>query len=101
MRISIVGTGYVGLVAAACFADLGHEVTSVDNDVEKVASLRAGQVPIREKFLPELLARHAGNRLRFTDNLAEAVASSEIIFITVGTPSMHNGEADLSYIESA
>jgi len=62
MRIAVVGSGYVGLVAGACFADLGHEVVLVDNDAQKVAALESGSVPIHEQFLPELLERHQGSR---------------------------------------
>jgi len=95
-----VGSGYVGLVAGACFADLGHEVVLVDNDQEKLAALRAGEVPIHENFLPELLQRHRGNSLTFSDDLDEAVRTSAVIFIAVGTPPTEQGEADLSYVES-
>src|ERR1700674_3990612 len=100
MHIAVVGSGYVGLVAGACFADLGHEVVLVDNDQEKLAALRAGQVPIHENFLPELLQRHRGNSLTFSDDLDEAVRTSAAIFIAVGTPPTEQGEADLSYVES-
>ncbi|HUD65787.1 MAG TPA: UDP-glucose/GDP-mannose dehydrogenase family protein [Candidatus Sulfotelmatobacter sp.] len=100
MRIAVVGSGYVGLVAGACFADLGHEVILVDNDQEKLAALRHGEVPIHEKFLPELLSRHRGHRLTFSDNLQEAVRLSAAIFVAVGTPPTQSGEADLSYVES-
>jgi UDPglucose 6-dehydrogenase len=100
MRIAVVGSGYVGLVAGACFADLGHEVIVVDNDDRKLAALRNGQVPIHENFLPELLARHRGNRLTFTDDLKEAVRLSAAIFVAVGTPPTESGEADLSFVES-
>jgi len=100
MRIAVVGSGYVGLVAGACFADLGHDVVLVDNDQSKLAALRAGQVPIHEKFLPELLGRHRGHRLTFSDNLHEAVSQSAVIFVAVGTPPTQSGEADLSYVES-
>ena len=62
MRIAVVGSGYVGLVTGACFADLGHEVVLVDNDEKKLEALRTGKVPIHEKFLPELLAKHRGER---------------------------------------
>lgn len=65
MRVAIVGSGYVGLVAGACFADLGHDVILVDNDQQKLAALNSGEVPIHEKFLPELLNRHRGRRLTF------------------------------------
>jgi UDPglucose 6-dehydrogenase len=100
MRIAVVGSGYVGLVAGACFADLGHNVILVDNDEQKLAALKNGQVPIHEKFLPELLSRHRGHRLTFSDDLHEAVRASSAIFIAVGTPPTERGEADLSYVES-
>ncbi len=100
MRIAVVGSGYVGLVAGACFADLGHDVVLVDNDERKLAALNNGQVPIHEKFLPELLTRHRGHRLTFSDNLKEAVRLSSVIFVAVGTPPTESGEADLSYVES-
>ena len=100
MRIAVVGSGYVGLVAGACFADLGHDVILVDNDQQKLAALRNGQVPIHERFLPELLTRHRGNRLTFSDDLKEAVSISSVIFVAVGTPPTESGEADLSYVES-
>ncbi len=100
MNITVVGSGYVGLVAAACFADMGHEVTSVDNDVNKTSLLQRGEVPIHEQYLPELLARHRGQRIRFSSELAEAVRASDAIFIAVGTPQAGEGHADLSYVES-
>lgn len=100
MRIAVVGSGYVGLVAGACFADLGHDVILVDNDQQKLAGLNNGQVPIHEKFLPELLARHRGHRLTFSDDLKEAARVSSGIFVAVGTPPTESGEADLSYVES-
>lgn len=100
MRIAVVGSGYVGLVAGACFADLGHDVMLVDNDQQKLAALRNGDVPIHEKFLPELLGRHRGRRLTFSDDLKEAVRLSSVIFVAVGTPPTESGEADLSYVES-
>jgi UDPglucose 6-dehydrogenase len=100
MRISVVGSGYVGLVAGACFADLGHDVVLVDNDQQKLAALNSGQVPIHEKFLPELLGRHRGHRLTFSGDLKEAARISSAIFVAVGTPPTESGEADLSYVES-
>ncbi len=100
MRIAVVGSGYVGLVAGACFADLGHDVILVDNDEQKLASLQSGQVPIHENFLPELLNRHRGQRLTFSGDLKQAVALSSVIFVAVGTPPTESGEADLSYVES-
>ena len=100
MRIAVVGSGYVGLVAGACFADLGHDVIVVDNDQKKLAALNRGEVPIHENFLPELLQRHRGKRLRFSDDLHAAVGASAAIFVAVGTPPTEQGEADLSYVES-
>jgi UDPglucose 6-dehydrogenase len=100
MRIAVVGSGYVGLVAGACFADLGHDIILVDNDQTKLRALRDGQVPIHENFLPELLTRHRGQRLTFSDDLKEAVRVSAAIFVAVGTPPTESGEADLSYVES-
>jgi len=100
MRIAVVGSGYVGLVAGACFAEIGHEVIVVDNDLQKLEALKAEQVPIHEKFLPELLGRHRGHKLTFSDDLHHAVRSSEAIFVAVGTPPTEQGEADLSYVES-
>jgi UDPglucose 6-dehydrogenase len=99
MRISVVGSGYVGLVAGACFADLGHDVIVVDNDDRKLSALKDGEVPIHENFLPELLARHRGHRLEFSDDLQEAVRASSAIFVAVGTPPTDRGDADLSYVE--
>jgi len=100
MHITVVGSGYVGLVAGACFADLEHEVILVDNDQKKLADLRAGQIPIHENFLPELLDRHRGRRLTFSDDIQAATQASAAVFIAVGTPPTEQGEADLSYVES-
>jgi len=100
MRIAVVGSGYVGLVAGACFAELGHQVLLVDNDEHKLAELQRGECPIHEKFLPELLERHRGKSLGFSGDLAEAVRRSQLIFIAVGTPPKDDGDADLSYVES-
>src|SRR4029077_8757888 len=100
MRIAVVGSGYVGLVAGACFADLGHDVIVVDNDQSKLAALNRGEVPIHENFLPELLERHRGTRIHFSDDLEGAVRASKVIFVAVGTPPTDQGEADLSYVES-
>ncbi|HEX3586796.1 MAG TPA: UDP-glucose/GDP-mannose dehydrogenase family protein [Candidatus Angelobacter sp.] len=100
MRIAVVGSGYVGLVAGACFAELGHQVLLVDNDEHKLAELQRGECPIHEKFLPELLERHRGKSLGFTGNLTDAVRRSQLIFIAVGTPPKDDGDADLSYVES-
>jgi UDPglucose 6-dehydrogenase len=100
MRIAVVGSGYVGLVAGACFAELGHEIILVDNDAAKLEALQRGEVPIHERFLPELLQRHRGSRLTFSGDLAQAAQDSAVIFIAVGTPPTEGGEADLSYVES-
>ncbi len=100
MRLAVIGSGYVGLVAGACFAELGHDVVLVDNDPIKLAALNRGEVPLHEEFLPELIVRHRGKRLSYTDNTAEAVRASEAVFIAVGTPPKDSGEADLSYVES-
>lgn len=100
MKLCVVGSGYVGLVAAACFAELGHEVISVDNDVQKIELLQGGGVPIHEQFLPQLLEKHRGSDLRFSTDLRQAVRASAAVFIAVGTPSTYGGDADLSYVES-
>jgi UDPglucose 6-dehydrogenase len=100
MQITIVGSGYVGLVAGACFADMGHQVILVDNDQQKLDALKNGQVPIHEKFLPELLERHRGRSLTFSEDLRSAVEGSAAVFIAVGTPPTEQGHADLSYVES-
>src|ERR1700758_4956083 len=100
MRIAVVGSGYVGLVAGACFADLGHDVILIDNDQEKLAALKNGEVPIHEQFLPELLSRYRGQRLTFSDDLHEAVQASAAVCVAVATPRTENGAADLSYVES-
>lgn len=100
VSICVIGSGYVGLVAAVCFAEMGHQVTCVDNDAAKVQTLQAGGVPIYEDHLPELLARHHNKGVRFTTDLAAAVAGSEAVFIAVGTPQGDTGAADLSYVEA-
>jgi UDPglucose 6-dehydrogenase len=100
MRIAVIGSGYVGLVSAACFAEIGHDVISVDNDSAKIAALERGEVPIHEHFLPELLQRHRGERLHFSTSVSDAVEKSDAVFITVGTPQSETGEADLSFVEA-
>ncbi len=100
MRISVIGSGYVGLVTGVCFAELGHDVNLFDNDPAKQAVLRQGQSPIHEKYVPELLQRHLDDKLQLSDSLSESVAHADAIFIAVGTPPTVNGEADLSYVES-
>lgn len=101
MNISIIGSGYVGLVSGACFAELGNRVVCADNDAEKIAGFKKGIVPIYEPGLEELIKLNVDKkRLRFTPNIKDAVKCSEIIFIAVGTPPLHNGEADLAGIEN-
>ncbi|MBV8208413.1 MAG: UDP-glucose/GDP-mannose dehydrogenase family protein [Acidobacteria bacterium] len=100
MKVAIIGSGYVGLVAAACFAELGNDVICVDNDAAKLAALQAGCTPIHEQYLPELLARHRGTRLAFSASVTDAVRASAVVFIAVGTPPAESGEADLSYVEA-
>lgn len=100
MRVAVIGSGYVGLVAAACFAELGHDVICVDNDLAKVAALNSGDTLIHEEYLRELLDRYRGRKLRFSSALAQAVLESLIIVVAVGTPAAATGEADLSYVES-
>jgi UDPglucose 6-dehydrogenase len=101
IRIAVVGSGYVGLIAAVCFAELGHSVVCVDIDAGRVAALQSGEVPIYEDRLPELLARHRGLRLKFCTDLHLAVREAEAIFIAVGTPQSPTGEADLSFVEAS
>jgi UDPglucose 6-dehydrogenase len=100
MRVAVIGSGYVGLVSAACLAEIGHDVISVDADSEKIAALDQGEVPIHEHLLSELLARHRGTRLTFSSSVGAAAKEAEAIFITVGTPQSESGEPDLSYVES-
>lgn len=100
MKISIVGTGYVGLVSGACLADRGHEVTCVDVDASKVDSINAGRAPIHEPGLPELLAANVGGRLRATRDLGAAVRGSEMTMIAVGTPAV-GGRISLEFVERA
>jgi UDPglucose 6-dehydrogenase len=103
MRITMVGTGYVGLVSGACFADFGHQVTCVDKDAGKIAALQRGQIPIFEPDLDRLVEVNVrAGRLDFTTDLAAPVANSDAVFIAVGTPSRRgDGHADLSYVYSA
>ena len=102
MDIAIVGTGYVGLVSGACFADFGHAVICVDSSEIRIQTLRAGTVPFFEPGLTELVERNAAaGRLRFTTDLADAVRGATVIFLAVGTPEGDDGHADLSQIENA
>src|SRR5580698_10310407 len=100
VSIAVVGSGYVGLVAAACFAEIGHRVICVDNDEAKVKMLREGGVPIHEDYLPELLNRHRLSNVEFTSDLKSATKRSQAIFIAVGTPQSKTGSADLSYVDA-
>lgn len=101
MNICIVGTGYVGLVSAACFSEMGNAVRCVDVNPQIVARLEAGDVHIFEPGLPSLVKRnHAEGRLTFTTSLAEGLADAEVVFICVGTPSCEDGSCDLSYVQT-
>jgi UDPglucose 6-dehydrogenase len=100
MDISIIGSGYVGLVTGACFADVGHNVICIDNDARKIEILQAGGVPIYEPGLEEVIHRNvSAHRLRFSGSIREGVDNSEVVFIAVPTPQQLNGEVDLSFIE--
>lgn len=100
MRIAVIGSGYVGLVSGACFADFGHEVTCVDNNEDKIAALYKGVMPIYEPGLAQLVERNVeAGRLKFTTELKAPVAQADVVFIAVGTPSRRgDGHADLSYV---
>jgi UDPglucose 6-dehydrogenase len=99
MKIGVVGTGYVGLVVGACLAENGNSVVCVDNNADKVAALRRGEIPIYEPGLQEMIPRNVGeDRLSFSTELAAAVRDSEILFIAVGTPQDEDGSADLSHV---
>ncbi len=100
MDLAIIGSGYVGLVTGACFADVGHDVICVDNDVQKIKLLQDGKVPIYEPGLEEVIHRNvSAHRLRFSSSIAEGVDKSQIVFIAVPTPQQPNGDVDLSFIE--
>ena len=102
MRIAVIGTGYVGLVAGTCFAETGNTVTCVDIDKEKVKRLREGHIPIYEPGLEELLKRNVHDkRLKFTTDYAKAIPDAEVVFIAVGTPPGEDGSADLQYVLAA
>src|SRR5712675_1276683 len=103
MRIAMIGTGYVGLVSGACFADFGHRVTCVDKDAQKIAALAQGDMPIYEPDLDRLVAENmSGGRLDFTTDHAGPVAAADAVFIAVGTPSRRgDGHADLTYVYAA
>jgi UDPglucose 6-dehydrogenase len=100
MKLTIIGTGYVGLVSGTCFAEVGHHVICVDNDATKVKTLQAGGIPIYEPGLEELVKKNAAaGRLKFSNNTAEGVANSDVIFIAVPTPPQPDGSVDMSFIE--
>jgi UDPglucose 6-dehydrogenase len=100
MNIAIIGTGYVGLITGACFAEFGFNVTCVDNDEKKIRQLRKGKVPFYEPGLEELLHNNIkAKRIRFTSNIAKAVEASLVIFIAVGTPPRGDGSADMRHVE--
>lgn len=103
MRVAMIGTGYVGLVSGACFADFGHVVTCVDKDVTKIERLKRGEMPIFEPGLETLVASNVREeRLSFTTNAAEAISDADAVFIAVGTPSRRgDGHADLTYVYQA
>jgi UDPglucose 6-dehydrogenase len=103
MRVAMIGTGYVGLVSGACFADFGHQVTCVDKETSKIAALKSGKIPIYEPDLDRLIAANVREgRLDFTTELARPVSEAQSVFIAVGTPSRRgDGHADLSYVYAA
>ena len=102
MRIAVIGSGYVGLVAGTCFAESGHDVTCIDVNQKKIQALRRGELPIYEPGLEELVHRNlAARRLHFTEDLAAAVGAAQVVFIAVGTPEGETGRADLQYVLGA
>src|SRR3712207_1722293 len=103
MHVAMIGSGYVGLVSGACFADFGHVVTCVDKDPAKIEALQNGQMPIFEPGLAELVAKNVREgRLSFATDLADPVRAADAVFIAVGTPSRRgDGHADLSYVYKA
>jgi UDPglucose 6-dehydrogenase len=102
MKITVVGTGYVGLVSGVCFSEFGFDVVCVDNNVTKIAALQKGGIPLYEPGLDKLLLKNIqAERLSFTSNTKESVRDANIVFIAVGTPSKSDGSADLSYVYQA
>jgi UDPglucose 6-dehydrogenase len=103
MRITMIGSGYVGLVSGVCFADFGHDIVCVDKDAAKIEALKAGRIPIFEPGLEQLVADNVkAGRLSFSTDVQESVATSDVVFIAVGTPSRRgDGHADLSYVYAA
>ena len=101
-QISVIGVGYVGLVTAACFSDLGNKVSAVDISEEKIESLKRGEMPIYEPGLSELVKRNVeADRLSFTTSYEESLEGAEFVFICVGTPSGVGGEAEMKYVAAA
>ena len=100
MRIAVIGTGYVGLVSGACFAEMGNKVTCVDVNTEKIEKLKQGVIPIYEPGLEEMVQSNLAKTLFFTTDLAESIKDAEIAFIAVGTPMGDDGSADLQYVLS-
>ena len=102
MKITVIGTGYVGLVTGACLAEMGNHVVCMDHDAARIATLQQGGIPIHEPGLDDLVRRNAqGGRLRFTTDVAEAVAHGNVVFIAVGTPPQEDGSADLQHVLAA
>ena len=100
MKISVVGTGYVGLVTGACFSDAGHEVMCIDNNPKKIEMLHRGEMPIYEPGLEEIVKRNVeAGRLKFSTSVKEGTEFAEVIFIAVGTPPGPGGEANMTYVE--
>ena len=101
MKIAIIGSGYVGLVSGVCLANIGHHVICVDNNLDKIKTLKKGRLPIYEPGLLELMkANVAKKRLSFTSSIGEATKKSQVIFLAVPTPPKSNGDADLTYVEN-
>src|SRR5437762_13857469 len=101
MKLTIIGTGYVGLVTGTCFAEVGHHVICVDNNAEKVKLLQSGGIPIYEPGLEEMVKKNvAAGRLRFTASTKDGVENSDVVFIAVPTPPQDDGSVDLSFIEA-
>lgn len=102
MKLAIVGTGHVGLISGACFAEVGHHVTCIDIDQEKIKTLQAGNLTIHEPGLEEMVKRNVNQgRLFFTSDLASGIAEAEVVFIVVGTPPLEDGKSDLTYVYEA
>jgi len=101
LKVSVIGSGYVGTVTAACFAELGHNVVCIDIDPGKVDMINSGKSPIYEEGLEELQKKHAGKNIRATTDYDDAVANTDISFICVGTPSDDNGSIDFGIVKAA